>query len=102
MDTGCRIPVFLYSAGMKLTVEIPEALYRRAKIRAVEEDATLRELVIASLERELAGSGRVGEEAAPYFSRRTLLPAFRKLRDAGVLTGGIDSSNAISEERDAR
>ncbi|NNC89380.1 MAG: hypothetical protein HKN82_13050 [Akkermansiaceae bacterium] len=87
---------------MKLTVEIPDSLYRRAKIRAVEEGGTLRELVIASLERELAGTGRVAEEAAPYFARRTLLPAFRKLRAVGAFTGGTDSTAAVSEERDAR
>ncbi len=34
---------------MKTTVDIPEALYRRAKIRAAEEGTTLRALLLASL-----------------------------------------------------
>ena len=34
---------------MKTTVDIPDALYRRAKIRAAEEGTTLRALLLASL-----------------------------------------------------
>ena len=34
---------------MKTTVDIPDALYRRAKIRAAEEGTTLRALLLTSL-----------------------------------------------------
>lgn len=34
---------------MKTTVDIPDALYRRAKIRAAEEGTTLRALLLSSL-----------------------------------------------------
>lgn len=34
---------------MKTTVDVPEALYRRAKIRAAEEGTTLRALLLTSL-----------------------------------------------------
>ena len=34
---------------MKTTVDIPDALYRRAKIRAAEEGTTLRALLVSSL-----------------------------------------------------
>ena len=34
---------------MKTTVDIPEALYRRAKIRAAEDGTTLRALLLTSL-----------------------------------------------------
>ena len=35
---------------MKTTVDIPDALYRQAKIRAAEEGTTLRALLVNSLE----------------------------------------------------
>jgi hypothetical protein len=38
---------------MKTTVDIPDALYRRAKIRAAEEGTTLRALLLKSLAESL-------------------------------------------------
>ena len=38
---------------MKTTVDIPEALYRQAKIRAAEEGTTLRALLVNSLAESL-------------------------------------------------
>lgn len=37
---------------------------------------------------------------APYFARRRLTAAFRKLMRGGKLRGGTDSSVVISEDRD--
>jgi hypothetical protein len=34
--------IFPYDDGMKTTIDIPEPLYRKAKIRAVETGSTLR------------------------------------------------------------
>jgi hypothetical protein len=39
---------------MKTTIEIPDTLYRKAKIRAVERGESLKDLVLAALQRELA------------------------------------------------
>lgn len=36
----------------------------------------------------------------PYFSRRRVSPAFRRLLDRGRLQGGTDSTQSISEDRD--
>lgn len=36
----------------------------------------------------------------PYFARRQFTPAFRKLMSSGVLRGGTDSTQAISEARE--
>jgi len=36
----------------------------------------------------------------PYFARRKLTPAFRKLMESGKLRGGTDSTQIISEDRD--
>ncbi len=41
-------------------------------------------------------------EEPPYFARRVLLPAFRKLTRTGRLSRGTDSTVAISEDRDTR
>ncbi len=38
----------------------------------------------------------------PYFARRKLTPAFRKLMASGKLQGGTDSTRAISEDREDR
>lgn len=40
--------------------------------------------------------------ASPYFSRRVVSPAFRRLMDRGALKGGTDSTAGISEEREGR
>lgn len=42
------------------------------------------------------------EPEVPYFSRREILPAFRRLMATGRLRGGTDSTRAISEEREGR
>ncbi len=43
---------------MRTTLDIPEDLLKRAKIEAVQRGTTLRELVGAALERELAAASR--------------------------------------------
>ena len=40
------------------------------------------------------------ESDIPYFTRRKLTPAFRKLMESGKLQGGTDSTIIISEDRD--
>jgi hypothetical protein len=50
--------------NVKMTVAIPRALWKRSKLRAVEEERDLRELVIEALERYLAGKSRKGEKHA--------------------------------------
>lgn len=39
---------------MKVTTEIPEPLYRKAKIRAIERGESLKDLLLSALQRELA------------------------------------------------
>ena len=36
----------------------------------------------------------------PYFARRQLTPAFRKLLKGGKLRGGTDSTRIVSDDRD--
>jgi prevent-host-death family protein len=40
------------------------------------------------------------QTTTPYFARRKLIPAFRKLMKEGKLRGGTDSTRIISEDRD--
>lgn len=90
----------LYKAvSMKTTIDIPEPLYKAAKIRAVEYGQTLREVVVAALERDLRGS-EAEEPAAPYFARRTLRPGFEKLVGTGALApqSGQKSVDTILDE----
>jgi hypothetical protein len=82
---------------MKTTIDIPDALYRRAKIRAVETGRTLKDLVLKSLERELDP----GPDSSPRWSKRELRADFAAALDAGAFSQGTDSAVMISEDRSA-
>lgn len=69
---------------MKTTIDIPEPLYKKAKIRAIERGQTLKQIVLTSLQRELEGPSTVGEPKAPYFANRKLLPEFARLEAEGA------------------
>jgi hypothetical protein len=84
---------------MKTTIDIPEPLYKKAKIRAVELRQTLRDIVLASLEHELE-KPVTGEGPQPsYWASRKLLPEYEAALKAGAFSGGTDSTQIISEER---
>lgn len=84
---------------MKTTIDIPEPLYRKAKIRAVEQGTSLKALVLKALEYELLPKQPSVPEV-PYFARRKLNPGFKELMESGALRGGRDSTEIISEDRD--
>jgi hypothetical protein len=88
------------SYGMKTTIDIPEPLYRRAKIRAVETGRTLKDLVLTSLEKELDPSST--PQALPTWANRKLRPDFEAALKAGAFSGGTDSAVIISEDRSSR
>jgi len=87
---------------MRTTIELPDELYIAAKIRAVEANVSLKDLVTRSLQRELQQADRVCEPQAPYWSHRKLVPSFARLKKQGTLKGGTDSTQIISEERISR
>lgn len=87
---------------MKTTIDIPDALYRRAKIRAVETGRTLKDVVLSSLERELSPASSVPAVGRTFGERRQRRPEFRRLMESGVLGGGTDSTTIISDERSSR
>lgn len=84
---------------MRTTIDIPEPLYRKAKMRAVEKGTSFKALVLKALEHELLLEQSPPSEV-PYFARRKLLPEFKKLMESGALRGGRDSTEMISEDRD--
>ena len=62
---------------MKTTIDLPDPLYKRARIHAVEHATTLRAIVIESLQRHLKKRTRVyraHETESPYslFEREAL------------------------------
>ncbi len=87
---------------MKTTIDIPESLYKKAKIRAIERGQSLKQIVLTSLERELASPSTVEEPPASYWANRKLLPEFQEYWDSGTLSAGTDSTQIISEDRDPR
>lgn len=88
---------------MKTTIDIPEPLYKKAKIRAVETGRTLRAIVLEALESELEKAPQVSNEPLKsYWARRQLLPEYEALLKSGKLSGGTDSTQIISEDRTSR
>ncbi len=59
---------------MRSTLDLPDPLYRRLKLKAAQEGRTLREIVIRYLERGLA------EEATPFAALPVLPRAGRRIR----------------------
>lgn len=69
----------------------------------VREAALAGEIYVTDRGKTVAKLVKQPEESEiPYFSRRKLLPAFRKLMGKGMLGGGTDSTIAISEDREDR
>ena len=93
---------------MKTTINIPDPLYRQAKIFAVEQSTSLNDILLRGLERELRADSDRSESPAPpvpYFARRKLLPAFARLQAAGAFRpkpGDRDVTDLISDDRDGR
>lgn len=86
--------------NMKTTIEIPDSLYRQAKIRAVETGRTLKDLVLTSLEKELNPSSM--PQPSPTWANRKLRPDFEAALKAGAFSGGTDSAVMVSEDRSSR
>lgn len=86
---------------MKTTIDIPEPLYRKAKIHAIERGMTLKQVVLTSLEAELAGdSAKIAEEPKSYWASRKLNPEFKRLSDAGLMKlspGGRTIDEIVSD-----
>ena len=90
---------------MKTTIDIPDSLYKRAKIRAIERGLTLKDIVLTSLERELASPRAEVTPPVSRWAQRKLLPEFARLDAAGAFTArpsDRDITALISDDRDGR
>jgi hypothetical protein len=90
---------------MKTTIDIPDSLYKEVKIRAIERGQSLRQIVLASLERELKLGDTVPEPLPSPWAKRKVLPEFARLQAAGAFRprpGARDITELISEDRDDR
>ena len=90
---------------MKTTIDIPEPLYKKAKIRAIERGLTLKDIVLTSLERELDAPQPAATPPVSRWAQRKLLPEFARLEAEGAFTarsGDRDITTLISDDRDGR
>lgn len=90
---------------MKTTIDIPELLYKKAKIRAIERGQTLKQIVLTSLEKELEPATDLTPTRNSPWANRKLLPEFARLQAAGAFRpkpGDRDITELISEDRDER
>ncbi|MDZ4743816.1 MAG: hypothetical protein SGI98_10420 [Verrucomicrobiota bacterium] len=87
---------------MKTTIDIPEVLYKRTKIRAIETGKSLRDIVLSSLEHELSRSALTAKIEQSALSHRKLLPEYEAILQAGAFSAGQNSTHMIGEDRDAR
>ncbi len=90
---------------MKTTIDIPDPLYKKVKIRAIERGQTLKQIVLISLERELEAPQVIEEAPASYWAKRKLLPEFEAAQKAGAYRpkpGDRDITDLISDDRDGR
>ena len=91
---------------MKTTIDIPDPLYKRAKIHAVEQGTSLKQIVLTSLEKELTKlKTPTDHPQKAYWANRELLPEYKKLVNSGALRPGPndrDATELISDDRDGR
>ncbi len=90
---------------MKTTIDIPEDLYKKTKIQAIECGLTLKQIVLRSLERELQVSPLPQEPVTSYWANRKLLPEFAAAQKAGDYRPKPDDrdiTDMISDDRDGR
>jgi len=88
---------------MRTTLDIPDPLYKKAKIRAVEEGSTLKTILLRGLRHELEEkSSPSAEVKTSYWANRKLRSGFKEAWESGMLSGGTDSTILISEDRNER
>jgi hypothetical protein len=87
---------------VKITIVIPDPLYKKAMIRAVETGRTLEQVILACLENELNPFPSTPEREPVTWANRKLMPAYETALKAGALSGGTDSTVIISEDRSSR
>jgi hypothetical protein len=86
------------------TIDIPETLYEKAQLRAVEQGTSWKAVVLASLERQLGVAPAMERPGSPWATRK-LTPEYEALVNSGALKpkpGDRDITELISDDRDGR
>jgi hypothetical protein len=78
---------------------VPATLHNRLKRAAAAHRRSLTQEAIVLLEAALAQQEASAQGSEPYFARRVLIPEFAALQKSGIFSGGPDSAEMISEER---
>jgi hypothetical protein len=88
---------------MKTTIDIPDTLYKKAKIRAIERGQTLKDIVLTSLIKELEPASAIPAAGQSFMERRKLLPEFARFEEDGAFVpspADRDITRLISDDRD--
>jgi hypothetical protein len=84
---------------VKTTLEIPDALFRKAKARAAERGQSLKALVTEALQEKLAARGKAGEPVEPEWMSG--FGTLRRLRhETARIQARIDEAFAVVEPED--
>ncbi len=84
---------------MKTTIEIPDALFRRAKSRAAERGQSLKALVAEALQEKLAARAGAGPPDEPTWMQG--FGTLRRLhRETGRIQASIDEVFEVIEPED--
>ncbi|HRQ64404.1 MAG TPA: hypothetical protein PKZ76_06010 [Xanthomonadaceae bacterium] len=76
---------------MRTTIDLPDDVLRRAKIKAVERGSSLREFVVAAIRREL-------KESSPAPRRRMTCPPIKLAADSPLRTLSPDEIKRLDSE----
>ena len=80
----------------------PEGLRTRLELAAAAQRRTITQETIHLLEKALNSSAASTQPGKSYWADRPLLPEYVEAIEAGAFSEGPDSTQIISEERDAR
>ena len=82
----------------------PAELHARLKQTAAEHRRSVTQETIYLLEQALSGIHGDGIKSATpsYWENRNLLPDFKTALDRGAFSGGTDSTEIVSDDRDGR
>lgn len=84
----------------------PEALHSKLRKIAAAHRRSVTQETIHLLEMAIKAEEEAprdgGSQGASYWGNRKLLPEYEAALEAGAFSGGTDSTDVISEERDAR
>lgn len=84
----------------------PEDLHAKLRQIAASHRRSVTQETIHLLEKAISTEEQTppasGGSGASYWANRKLLPAYEEMLKTGAFSGGTDSTQIISEERDAR